>query len=186
MVVFLLFHVVNVQGTIQCARTFDEWNKASASLHCKEPNFYHCLKNENGNFTQHCLQRVWIQEGMCPEFNSRVRRIDVFQCQSDENNCPNTIYWSNAVYLYPVCYDKITPETKESTTLSSTATSIDTSSGNNQNNGNLKTILAIVLSLVGAGSIGIVFCVFYLRRRRKNRENNTDSCDIALRKKEDK
>lgn len=180
-VVVLLFHVVYVQATIQCARTQDEWNKASASLQCQEPNYYHCLKNENGNFTQQCLQRVWIQNGMCPEFNTRVRRIDVFQCQSDEN-CPNTIYWSNAVYLYPICYDKITPETKESTTLSSTETvSIENSAGNmNQNNRNLTTILAIVLPLVVL--IAIVFIVFCLRRR-KNRESNTD---IVQRRKEDK
>lgn len=118
---------------------------------------------------------------MCPEFNTRVRRIDVFQCQSDEN-CPNTIYWSNAVYLYPICYDKITPETKESTTLSSTETvSIENSAGNmNQNNRNLTTILAIVLPLVVL--IAIVFIVFCLRRR-KNRESNTD---IVQRRKEDK
>lgn len=41
---------------------------------------------------------------MCPEFNSKVGRIDVFKCQSDENNCPKTIFWSNAVYICTYVY----------------------------------------------------------------------------------
>lgn len=49
---------------------------------------------------------------MCPEYNSKVGKIDVFRCQSEQKNCPNTIFWSNAVYLcmydytfkYVLCY----------------------------------------------------------------------------------
>lgn len=63
-VVILLIDLVYVKATIQCARTLDEWNKASATLQCQEPNYYHCLKDENGILTQQCLQRVWIQSGI--------------------------------------------------------------------------------------------------------------------------
>lgn len=62
--VVFMYNIAYVRATIQCARTHDEWNKASASLQCQEPNFYHCLRNENGILTQQCLQRVWIQNGM--------------------------------------------------------------------------------------------------------------------------
>lgn len=62
--VVFMYNIAYVRATIQCARTQDEWNKASASLQCQEPNFYHCLRNENGILTQQCLQRVWIQNGM--------------------------------------------------------------------------------------------------------------------------
>lgn len=62
--VVFLYNFAYVQATIQCARTQDEWNKASASMQCQEPNYYHCLRNENGILTQQCLQRVWIQNGM--------------------------------------------------------------------------------------------------------------------------
>ena len=36
---------------------------------------------------------------MCPEFNRRVGRIDVFGCPSGQTGCPTTIFWSNAVFL---------------------------------------------------------------------------------------
>lgn len=59
---FLLCNIAYVRA-IQCARTQDEWNKASASLKCQEPTYYHCLRDENGIMTQKCLERVWIQNG---------------------------------------------------------------------------------------------------------------------------
>lgn len=40
---------------------------------------------------------IVIVTGMCPEYNSRVSRIDVFQCSS--SNCPPSLYWSNAVFI---------------------------------------------------------------------------------------
>lgn len=168
--VVFLYNFAYVQATIQCARTQDEWNKASASLQCQEPNYYHCLRNENGILTQQCLQRVWIQNGMCPEFNSRVRRIDVFRCQSDENNCPSTIFWSNAVYTYPTCYDK-TPATSSTiipTTLSSATSPNTTSSGSiDQETVDYKVILGVVIAIVVFALI-IVTCivVIYLRQMK--------------------
>lgn len=35
--------------------------------------------------------------GMCPEYNSKVGKIDVSSC-SHSQSCPTEIYWSNEVY----------------------------------------------------------------------------------------
>lgn len=184
---FFLCNIAYVQA-IQCARTQDEWNKASASLQCQEPNYYHCLRDENGILTQKCLQRVWIQNGMCPEFNSRVGRIDVFKCQSDENGCPNTIFWSNAVYIYPRCYDKTIPPPTSTTTinfsailLTSTETQLPenaTSFGNkNKENPNMGVIVAIVIFIAIVIIALIVACFIYLHRKKniKKKENKKSS-----------
>lgn len=174
----LLCNIAYVRA-IQCARTQDEWNKASASLKCQEPTYYHCLRDENGIMTQKCLERVWIQNGMCPEFNSRVERIDVFQCQSDKNVCPNTIFWSNAVYIYPICYDKTIPTTTINSSailLTSTETQVPenaTSSGNKNNeNPDVGHIVAIAISIVIV-IIVIIFIIvarFMCLRKKKRKE----------------
>uniref|UniRef100_A0A8W8MQT2 Uncharacterized protein n=1 Tax=Magallana gigas TaxID=29159 RepID=A0A8W8MQT2_MAGGI len=181
---FLLCNIAYVRA-IQCARTQDEWNKASASLKCQEPTYYHCLRDENGIMTQKCLERVWIQNGMCPEFNSRVDRIDVFQCQSDKNVCPNTIFWSNAVYIYPICYDKTIPTTTINSSailLTSTETQVPenaTSSGKKNNkNPDVGLIVAIAISIV----IVIIFiivarfmCLRKKKRKEKKKENGNEN-----------
>ncbi|XP_052673480.1 uncharacterized protein LOC128155671 isoform X3 [Crassostrea angulata] len=168
--VVFMYNIAYVRATIQCARTQDEWNKASASLQCQEPNFYHCLRNENGILTQQCLQRVWIQNGMCPEFNSRVGKIDVFKCQSDGNNCPSTIFWSNAVYIYPICYDKTSATSSYSiipSTFSYTTSPNTTSSGSiNQETVDFKVILPVVIAIVVFAAL-IVTCTMVVYRRRK-------------------
>lgn len=170
---FFLCNIVYVQA-FQCARTQNEWNKASGSLQCQEPNYYHCLRDENGILTQQCLQRVWIQNGMCPEFNSRVGRIDVFKCQSDEIGCPNTIFWSNAVYIYPTCYDKTISTT--AIFLTSTEAQLPgnaTSSGNKNNeNPNVGVIVAIVIS-IAIVIIAIIVGGFMCVRRKKKKRKET-------------
>lgn len=171
--VVFMYNIAYVRATIQCARTHDEWNKASASLQCQEPNFYHCLRNENGILTQQCLQRVWIQNGMCPEFNSRVGKIDVFKCQSDGNNCPSTIFWSNAVYIYPICYDKTSATSSYSiipSTFSYTTSPNTTSSGSiNQETVDFKVILAVVIAIVVFAALIVTCTVVVYRRRKKSR-----------------
>lgn len=189
-----LCHIAYVNA-FQCARSQDEWNKASASLQCQEPNYYHCLRDENGNLIQQCLQRVWIQNGMCPEFNSRVRRIDVFKCQSDENGCPNTIFWSNAVYIYPICYEKTLPTTTNNTDptiklLSMFLTStIPQMSGNTtfDENKNQEEVIIIVISAIATVFlIAILSSVaVYLVRKTHRRSNtgyryNTNSSDRPI------
>lgn len=182
--VFFLCHIAYVHA-IQCARTQDEWDRASASLQCQKPNFYHCLKDENGILIQQCLQRVWIQNGMCPEFNSRVGRIDVFQCQSDENNCPNTIFWSNAVYIYPVCYNAAVPKTTPTIKPSATFTSSKepqtpgNATSDNVNKKNQTTIYAIAIS-VGVVIIAAVACLIIYVIIKRNRRENEDDIEINV------
>ncbi|XP_055998116.1 uncharacterized protein LOC125647075 isoform X2 [Ostrea edulis] len=93
--------------SLQCPLSASDWQRASQALQCKPPNYYHCLRDENGATTEQCLSKVWIQKGMCPEYNSRVSRIDVFQCSS--SNCPPSLYWSNAVFIYPICFETSKP-----------------------------------------------------------------------------
>lgn len=189
-----LCHIAYVNA-FQCARSQDEWNKVSASLQCQEPNYYHCLRDENGNLIQQCLQRVWIQNGMCPEFNSRVRRIDVFKCQSDENGCPNTIFWSNAVYIYPICYEKTLPTTTNNTDptiklLSMFLTStIPQMSGNttfDENKNQEKVIIIVISAIATVFLIAILSSVaIYLVRKTHRRSNtgyryNTNSSDRPI------
>lgn len=181
---FFLCNIVYVQA-FQCARTQDEWNKASGSLQCQEPNYYHCLRDENGILTQQCLQRVWIQNGMCPEFNSRVGRIDVFKCQSDEIGCPNTIFWSNAVYIYPTCYDK-TISTTTAIFLTSTEAQLPgnaTSSGDKNNeNPNVGVKVAIVISIaivIIAIIVGGFMCVRRKKKKEKENENSLSFKNIS-------
>nr|XP_022318576.1 uncharacterized protein LOC111121537 isoform X2 [Crassostrea virginica] len=100
MLVFVTLHYKVL--CLECPLSADAWERASQALQCKDPNYYHCLRDDNGRVVEHCLGKLWIQPGMCPEYNSRVTRIDVTECASP--NCPQSVYWSNAVYLYPVCY----------------------------------------------------------------------------------
>ncbi|XP_061178571.1 uncharacterized protein LOC133187232 [Saccostrea echinata] len=92
------------QAVMKCPMTIADWNISSMALQCKKPNYYHCLRDESGNIAQQCLERVWIQNGMCPEYNSKAQRIDVYDCKSHQNNCPTATFWSNAVYVYPGCF----------------------------------------------------------------------------------
>lgn len=181
--VLFLYHISYVHA-IQCARTQDEWNKASASLQCQEPNYYHCLKDDNGNLVQQCLQRVWIQNGMCPEFNSRVRRIDVFKCQSDGNNCPSTIFWSNAVYIYPICYEETLPTTTTKTVLTTMLSSmfltstIPQMSGNttsDENKNQQEVIMIVIPAIATVFLITIVSLVAVYFVRRTQRRSNTEA-----------
>lgn len=57
-------HVVYAQAVIQCAYTLDGWKKASVSLQCQEPKYYHCLPDEFGRFFQKCSQRVLVPKGI--------------------------------------------------------------------------------------------------------------------------
>lgn len=93
-----LCHVVYAQAVIQCAYTLDGWNKASVSLQYQKPKYYHCLTDEFGHFIQKCSQRILVPKGMCPKFNSDSGQMDVFECQSHQNGCPPTHFWSNDAY----------------------------------------------------------------------------------------
>lgn len=57
-------HVVYIQAAAQCAHTLDEWNKASVSLQCQKPKYYHCLPDEFGHFIQKCSQNILVPKGI--------------------------------------------------------------------------------------------------------------------------
>ncbi|XP_048780473.1 uncharacterized protein LOC125683380 [Ostrea edulis] len=99
-----LWHCMIAEALKKCPLTVETWNTASMALQCQPPNYYHCIRDENGQITQQCLQRVWIQPDMCPEFNAEAQRIDVYTCKSDVDNCPTATFWSNAIYVYPGCF----------------------------------------------------------------------------------
>ncbi|XP_062582656.1 uncharacterized protein LOC134244398 [Saccostrea cucullata] len=116
----LLMTTAGVVGPLKCPSSASDWDRASRGLQCQPPNFYHCLRDESGVNTEQCLPRVWIQPQMCPEFNSRVSRVDVYQCTV--NNCPTSLYWSNAVFMYPICFENgsLTSPSKPGSTITTT------------------------------------------------------------------
>lgn len=96
--------------SLQCPTSSDAWNRASLALQCKLPNFYHCLKDEKDVITEQCLAKVWIEGGMCPVYSSLMSKIDVIECSAP--SCPQSTYWSNSVFLYPVCFETKTETAK--------------------------------------------------------------------------
>ncbi|XP_065940944.1 uncharacterized protein [Magallana gigas] len=107
----------DVTVSLQCPTSADAWERASLALQCKLPNSYHCLKDEQNVITEQCLAKVWIEGEMCPVYSSRISKIDVIECSTP--SCPQSTYWSNSVFLYPVCFET-KMETLPTTTLRST------------------------------------------------------------------
>ncbi|XP_052681170.1 uncharacterized protein LOC128161798 isoform X2 [Crassostrea angulata] len=107
----------DVTVSLQCPTSADAWERASLALQCKLPNSYHCLKDEKNVITEQCLAKVWIEGEMCPVYSSRMSKIDVIECSTP--SCPQSTYWSNSVFLYPVCFET-KMETLPTTTLRST------------------------------------------------------------------
>lgn len=93
----------DVTVSLQCPTSADAWERASLALQCKLPNSYHCLKDEKNVITEQCLAKVWIEGEMCPVYSSRMSKIDVIECSTP--SCPQSTYWSNSVFLYPVCFE---------------------------------------------------------------------------------
>lgn len=52
-------------------------------------------------------------------YSSRMSKIDVIECST--SSCPQSTYWSNSVFLYPVCF-KTNSETPKTTTHRSAST----------------------------------------------------------------
>lgn len=149
----------------QCPQNKNDWDTASQRLQCVDPNIYHCLRTENGGETEQCLGKVWIQEGMCPEYNSKVGKIDVFSCK-DFPGCPTEIYWSNEVYRFSICSEK-------SIQVSTTSASFPTTREDGQ------FPINVVLIALGAFIILItlLFGVIYFIRKRRIRRNEQQSID---------
>ncbi|XP_078334856.1 uncharacterized protein LOC111121565 isoform X6 [Crassostrea virginica] len=179
LLVLRLCSPVSQQTVQKCPQTKADWDRESVSLQCQEPNFYHCLRDDTGWFMQLCAQRAWIQKEMCPEFNSRIGRIDVFECPSGQTGCPTTIFWSNAVFLYPECYRNST-KAALSTTPGIPVTTVNENTKDNTQSGSDKADDQILtVGLVCAGVVivfGVVFVIYIYRRKRQrsNRRNDQD------------
>ncbi|XP_062571723.1 uncharacterized protein LOC134233743 [Saccostrea cucullata] len=175
-----LWHFTVSQAILYCPQSTDDWNKASVSLQCREPNYYHCLKDDNGTFQQLCLQKVWIQEGMCPEYNSKVRQIDVYDCISDFNDCPTATFWSSAVYLcmYSCMFPIIFMILIFVLFLYGMSSSVNTDLKNSgeKERDNMESIIAIAACSAILIIIVIVLLVnvFIWRRRRIRRPQNRE------------
>lgn len=62
MLVFVTLHYKVL--CLECPLSADAWERASQALQCKDPNYYHCLRDDNGLVVEHCLGKLWIQPGM--------------------------------------------------------------------------------------------------------------------------
>ncbi|XP_061178036.1 uncharacterized protein LOC133186754 isoform X2 [Saccostrea echinata] len=180
----LLVTTYGVVRSLKCPTTASEWDRASRGLQCQEPNYYHCLRDESGVNTEQCLPRVWIQPQMCPEFNSRVSRVDVYQCTV--TNCPTSLYWSNAVFMYPICFENgstISP-TKQGSTVATTVleetSMFDTMTDSVAFKGDksatdkslpVATIVGIIVGVICVGMVGALIILMYLKRRYKKGDN---------------
>lgn len=147
----------------QCPLNKSDWDTASQKLQCVDPNSYHCLRTEDGGETEQCLAKVWIQERMCPDYNSKVGKIDVYSCKNSEG-CPLEIYWSDEVYKYPACSEKKDLET------TTTPTSIDGVSGKDY------TVLyiTVVSSVLFVITFVLLVTICYIRRKRRRNTRNEE------------
>lgn len=168
----------DVTVSLQCPTSADAWERASLALQCKLPNSYHCLKDEQNVITEQCLAKVWIEGEMCPVYSSRISKIDVIECSTP--SCPQSTYWSNSVFLYPVCFET-KMETLPTTTLSpknktegnKTTVSDTTSmkgSGEGADRGNT-TMIYIIMGISAALLLILGITLFVVCKRRKQRQS---------------
>lgn len=153
----------------QCPQNKNDWDTASQRLQCVDPNSYHCLQTEDGGETEQCLGKVWIQEGMCPEYNSKVGKIDVFSC-SHSLSCPTEIYWSNEVYQYPIC-----SELTSSTTTRNPLQEDDNSPIDKDQFTSVYIIISISIATVIFISLLIGIICFIHKRKSGNRQTIIDT-----------
>ncbi|XP_061178570.1 uncharacterized protein LOC133187230 [Saccostrea echinata] len=170
---------VKGQG-ITCPQDQNDWNSASSVFTCTPPRTYHCLKTTAGRYVEKCLEKTWIPPDMCPEYNENLDIIDVDKCLGDSTECPRNTFWSNAVYLYPKCFQKsqsiqnssyiiftnttVTEEPSNSTSSSNTTT---TSPGLD-----MHTLLPYIIGgsiLVFLILVVVFICVLCRRRRSRHK-----------------
>ncbi|XP_062571724.1 uncharacterized protein LOC134233745 [Saccostrea cucullata] len=153
-------------GMFSCPVDIPSWNLASHRLQCVEPNYYHCLTNENDGATEQCLSRVWIQKEMCPEYNSEAGRIDATACLSE--GCPNSTFWSNEVYKFSMCLDRY------KLTSTHSFQSMTTTEADLQSPTTLIVIIVACLVLL-IFIISAVICVVLRRKKHKSACNNQNT-----------
>lgn len=177
----------DVTVSLQCPTSADAWERASLALQCKLPNSYHCLKDEKNVITEQCLAKVWIEGEMCPVYSSRMSKIDVIECSTP--SCPQSTYWSNSVFLYPVCFET-KMETLPTTTLSpkdktggnkSTVGGTTSMKGSGKDADHDNTTIYIIAGICSAlvlilGITVLVVC----RRRKQGQSRNHDMLENYL------
>lgn len=177
----------DVTVSLQCPTSAGEWERASLALQCKLPNSYHCLKDEQNVITEQCLAKVWIEGEMCPVYSSRMSKIDVIECSTP--SCPQSTYWSNSVFLYPVCFET-KMETLPTTTLSpkdktggnkSTVGGTTSMKGSGKDADHGNTTIYIIGGICSAlvlilGITVLVVC----RRRKRGQSRNHDMLENYL------
>ncbi|XP_055998124.1 uncharacterized protein LOC125683386 isoform X3 [Ostrea edulis] len=100
---------------------------------------------------------------MCPEYNSKVSKIDVSVCES--SSCAKQTYWSNEVYKYSVCLDKTGTVTTDSSPQMTTP---------NDSIQSTNTVVAIIVpAIILIIGVSLTYIV-WRRRRRRRRKNQRD------------
>ncbi|XP_022318711.2 uncharacterized protein LOC111121643 isoform X1 [Crassostrea virginica] len=171
-----------------CPGDLESWNEASSAAPCTPPSVYHCLRTSEGSFIETCLNKTWIQPNMCPEFNTRLRMVDVDVCKGDNSECPGITYWSNAVFIYPPClratkdnsYNTVTETQTNNTRTGTTPTPGDPST-------DIQALLPYIVG--GAVLVALLFVVLFvcvLRCRKRDRHRgHRHEIKIEFRKKQD-
>ena len=49
----------------QCPLSADKWKESSDNKNCQSGSSYHCVPNQHGDFGEVCVNRTWVQPGMC-------------------------------------------------------------------------------------------------------------------------
>lgn len=166
---------------LTCPQDVDSWNKASTAAKCVTPNVYHCLKTSDGQFIETCVEKTWIQPGMCPEYNTNLDMLDVDECQGTSTECPDVTYWSNDVYQYATCLQR-TNQTQDfnniivadmQTTISPNSTTTTTDSSGLD----IQTLLPYIIGgviLIALVFVVLLICILCRRKRSRHREYRHD------------
>lgn len=144
---------------------------SQASMHCKTPGNFHCVKDEYGRIGWVCAQPIWVEKDRCPVYNIGAEKLDTTGCP--QTKCPPYNYRSNDIDVEYACrYLYVRPTTSPSTFSNvSTETSTTTTTTTSSSSPELLIILTALLSLVVV--VGVIAAIVVLcLRRRKNPLND--------------
>lgn len=101
---------IEVEIVGNCPNTLDWWRAAAIWKNCStnvygNESIYHCLQTEEKQLVEVCVRPMYLT-GVCPYFDTVggvVQRSNISCVSADSaKNC--TLYSSENVYDYPVCY----------------------------------------------------------------------------------
>ncbi|XP_061197680.1 uncharacterized protein LOC133205814 [Saccostrea echinata] len=106
-----------------CPRIKKDWEDRAEGM--KNCNFtYHCLPDNDGVLREVCIEKTLLKGGYCPYITS-TGQLNWKNCSFSEK-CPNSSYVSDEVYKYPVCYQNLFTNQRDSIDPSSGKTTFDT------------------------------------------------------------